>query len=141
MAHFASMCCSSPLNLQVLFYDGHDNHFDDRSLNILRRHNIQYFILKADDSVHDQSNDNGPKMNLKNFYGNARMNWMRHHGTLKFILPHMNNILVETWVAFKLSSVTITHKYSKNTHILTLTPPEKGTNHQIYLACTQMSNR
>ena len=73
MAHFASMCCSSPLNIQVLFYNGHDNNFDDRALDIPLRHNIQYFILKADDSVHDQSNDNGPKMNLKNFYGNARI--------------------------------------------------------------------
>ena len=125
MAHFASMCCSSPLNLQVLFYNGHDNHFDDRALNIPRRHNIQYFILKTDDSVHDQSNDNGPKMNLKNFYGNARMNWMRYHGTLKFSPPHMNSVPIETREAFKLSSTKITQKYFKKTHI----PPRLSTGH------------
>ena len=59
-------------------------------------------MLKAGDSVHDQPNDNGPNMKLNNFYGNARMNWMRHHGTLKFTSAHMNSVLVETWEAFKL---------------------------------------
>ena len=116
-----------PINPQLLFYDGQDIHFDDRDLNILQRHHIQYFILKPGDYINYQTNDKNTNMNLNNIYCYAIMNCMRNHGTLKFILPHMNNILVETWVAFKLSSVTITHKYSKNTHILTLTPPEKCT--------------
>ena len=110
MAHFSSMCCSSPLNPQVLFYDCRDIHFDDRTLNILRRHNIQYFILKASDSVHYQPNDNGPNMKLKNLYGNARINCMRHHLTIKFSPLHMNYALVETWEAFKILSATITQK-------------------------------
>ena len=79
MSHFASMCCSSPLNPQVLLYDGHDIYFDDRALDILFKHNLQSFIIKAGDSVHDQPNDNSPNMKLNNLYGNARMNWMRHH--------------------------------------------------------------
>ena len=87
MAHFASMCCSSPLKPQVIFYYGHVSHFYYWALNILFRHNIQYFILKAGDYVYDQLNDNGPNMNLRNIYGSARMNWMRHHGILKFTPP------------------------------------------------------
>ena len=74
MSHFASNCCYSPINPQVLFYDGHDRHFDDRALDILFKHNIQLFILKAGDSVHDHPNDKGPNMKQNNMYGNAIMN-------------------------------------------------------------------
>ena len=70
MAHFASMCWSSPLNPQVLFYDDHDIKFDVGALNILWSRHIQYFILKEGDYVHDQPNYNGPKFKLKNLYGN-----------------------------------------------------------------------
>ena len=94
ISHFASMCCSSPLNHQVLFYDGHDIHFYYRALDILRRHNIQYFILNVGDSVHDHQNDNVLNTKLNNLYGNERMNWMRHHGTLKFTPVRMNSVLV-----------------------------------------------
>ena len=102
MSHFASNCCSSPLNPQVLFYDGHDSHFDDRALEILRKHNIQSFILKEGNSVHDQSNYNGSNTKLNNLYGDAIMNWMRQHGTLKFTPAHINSVLVATWETFKL---------------------------------------
>ena len=36
-------------------------------------------------------------MKLKNLYGNAGMNWMMHHVTLKFAPSHMNYFHVETW--------------------------------------------
>ena len=113
MSHFTSMCCSSPLNTQVLFYDGHDRHFYDRALDILSRHNIQYFILKAGDYLHDQPNHNGPNMRLNNLYCNASMNWMRHYGTVKFTPPHMNYFLIEIREALKLSSATTTQKNFK----------------------------
>ena len=101
MPHFAFTCFYYPLKLQVIFYDDHDIHFDDRALYILRRHHIQSFILKESDSIHDHPNNNDPNTNLNNFYGNARMNWIRKHGTLKFTLPYMNSVLVETWEYFK----------------------------------------
>ena len=107
MSHFPSMCCSSPLNPQVLFYDCHDSHFDDRELDILCKHNIQSFILKADDSVHEQPNYKGPKTNIKNMYGSSRTNWMRHHGNLKLTPDNISSVLVVTWEALKISSMTI----------------------------------
>ena len=102
MSNVDSMCSSSPLNTQVILYDGHDRNFDDRALDILRRHNIQYLILKADDYVHDHPNDISSNMNLNNFYVNSIMIWMIHHGTLKFTPTHMNSVLVETLEALKL---------------------------------------
>ena len=104
----------------MLFYDVHDIHFDDRALDIIRKHSIQYFILKSGDYVHDQPNHNGTNMKINSFYGNSRINWMRHHETLEFTPAHINYILVETWEAFKLSSKTITQKYFNKTHLLLL---------------------
>ena len=92
---FVSICCYSPLNSQVIFYDGHDIYFDDRELNIHWRHHIQSFILKAGDSVHDHPNNNSPNTKLNNLYGNTRMNWMSNHGTLNFTPPHMNYVIVD----------------------------------------------
>ena len=96
MSHFASMCYSSPINTQVLFFDVHDRNFDDRSLNNLCILQIYSFILNPCDSMHDQLNNNAPNLKLKNLYGKARMNWMRKHGTLKFTTAQMNDIFVET---------------------------------------------
>ena len=66
---------------------------------------------------------------------------MRHHGTLKFTLSHMNYVLMEKWEAFKLSSVKITHKYFNKTHIYPLSPTNTGTNNQVYLTGTHQKNR
>ena len=105
------------------------------------RHHIQYFFLKVGNSVHDQPNNKGPNMKLNNLYGNVIMNWMRNHGTLKFILTHMNSAIIETWEAFNLSYATTTQKSFKKTHLLPLSPPYKGTNRQACFAGTQMTNR
>ena len=80
-------------------------------------------------------------MKLKNLYGNAGMNWMMHHVTLKFAPSHMNSFHVETWEYLKLSSATINQKAFKKVHLLPLSPSYIGTNHQACLADTQMSNR
>ena len=73
MAISPYMYYSYPFNTQVLLHDGHDSHFDDRVINILRSHNIQSFILNEGYSVHEQPNYNGPNFKLNNLYGGARM--------------------------------------------------------------------
>ena len=80
-------------------------------------------------------------MKLNNFNDNARMNWTRHHGTLKFSPTHINYVLVEIWKAFKLLSATITQKYFKKTHLTPLSPQYIGTNHQYFPEGTQQLNR
>ena len=91
--------------------------------------------------MHDHPNDNLPNTKIKNLYGNVIMNWTIHHGTLKFSLPHMNSVLVETWEAFKIPSATITQKAFKKTHLPPLYPADIGTNQQDHLAGIQLSNR
>ena len=74
MMNFKTVCGANKLNLQVLFYDGHDSHFDNMSVHILRSHHIKPFVLKAGDSVNDQPNDNGPNIKPKGLYGQTRIN-------------------------------------------------------------------
>ena len=62
---FSNICGASPVNNQILFFNGHDSHFDDRLLTQMQSKKIQPFILKAGDSINDQSNDNGPNLRLK----------------------------------------------------------------------------
>ena len=65
MSLFSRTCGSSKMNPQVLFFDGHDSHLDDRATHILRSHHISPFILKAGDSTNDQPNYNGAILKLK----------------------------------------------------------------------------
>ena len=120
MAYLPFICCSSPLNPQVLLYDGHASHFCYRELNIFWSHHIQYFILKSGDYVHDHTNDNSPNFELKNVFGNTIINFLRNHRTLKFSPSHMNDVLVETWEYLKLSSATIAQEYLNKTHLIPL---------------------
>ena len=121
----------------MLFYYGHNSHFDDRALYILCKHNIQFFKLKAGDYVHNHINDNGPNMKLKNPYGNTRMNWMIQHGTLKVTPAQTNSVLILTWGYLKIYFVKTTQNDFRKTHTPPLSPPEIDTNHQSCLVGTQ----
>ena len=95
MSLFSRTCGSIKMNPQVLLFDGHDIHFDDRATHILQSHHISPFVLKAGNSTNDQPNDNGPNLKLKRYYGIAKVKWQRQHGTMKFTPAHMNSVLVE----------------------------------------------
>ena len=90
--------------------------------------------------MHNHPNNNDSKFKLNNLYHNKRMKWMRNHGNLNLMLAHMNVVLVETWVAFKLSSRTITYEYFNNTRLIPISPPETCIEPQACLAATQRSN-
>ena len=98
---FSRTCGSSKINPQVLFFDGHDSHFDDRDTHILRSYHISPFILKSGDSTNDQPNNNGPHLKLKIYYSIAKTKWQRQHGTMKFTPAHMNCVLVDMWHSFQ----------------------------------------
>ena len=68
MTQFSNICSASPVNNQILFFNGHDSHFDGRVLTQMQSKNIQPFILKAGDFINDQPNDNVPNSRLKAFY-------------------------------------------------------------------------
>ena len=65
MNQLSNVYGASTVNNQILFFDGHDSHFYDRSIIHMEYQNIQYFILKSGDSVKYYPNDNGPNEKLK----------------------------------------------------------------------------
>ena len=74
MMHLNNLYGSNTLNPQVLFYDGHVSHFDDRVVLILLSHYIKPFIHKAVDSGNGHPNDDVPNLKLKGLYVQAIMN-------------------------------------------------------------------
>ena len=81
MTQLSNICGASPVNNQILFFDGHDSHFGDLSLTQIQSKNIQPFILKAGDSINDQPNDNTPNLTLKSLYNIRKAEWMLKYCT------------------------------------------------------------
>ena len=140
MTQLSNICGASPVNNQILFFDGHDIHFDDRALTHMQSKNIQPFILKLGDSINDQPNDNGPNSTLKALYNRSKAKWMVKYGTTRFQTHHMNSVLVKAWNAFKVASSNIIVDSFAKTHLLPLSPPNMITNTQAMVASVQTSS-
>ena len=68
MTQFSNMYGAYPLNNQIISFDGHDSHFDNRPLIKMKCKNIKLFVLKAGDSINRPTNNNGPNSRLKSLY-------------------------------------------------------------------------
>ena len=69
-------------------------------------------------------------------YYNYRENWKSNHGTLNFKMYHINDVLVETWEAFKISPTYLTDDSFNNNPLPT---PYQYTNTQACLASDKMT--
>ena len=96
MTQLYNICDASPVNNQIIFFNGHDSHFDDCSLIQIQGKKIQPFILKPGDSINDQPNGNGHNSKIKALYRILKAKWMLKYGTTRFQTHHMNSVLVET---------------------------------------------
>ena len=103
MIQLSSICGASPVNNQILFFDGHNSHFCDRALTQMQIKNIQPFILKEGYSINGQPNDNGPDSKMKSLYNISKAKWMLKYITMRFQPHHMNSVLVEAWEIFTVS--------------------------------------
>ena len=65
MTQFYNICGAYLVNNQILFFDGHDSHFDDGALRIMIFKKIQPFVPKYGNPTNDQPNYNGPNTKLK----------------------------------------------------------------------------
>ena len=95
MTQLSNICGASPVNNQILLFDGHDSNFDNRSVTQIQSKNFQPFILKAGESINDQPNDNTPNSKLKSLYNITKAEWMLKYGTTRFQPHHMSSVLVE----------------------------------------------
>ena len=60
-----------------------------------------HLSLRPVNPTNNYRNNNGK---LKRYYGIEKVKCQRNHGTMKFILAHMNSVLVERWHYFKQQS-------------------------------------
>ena len=141
MSLFSRTYGASKLNPQVLFFDGHDIHFEDRATHIIWSHHISPFILKNGDSTNDQTNDNGTNLKLKRYYGISKLKWQIQHGTMKFTPDHMNYVLEDIWHLFQQQSDSFIIDALKTHTLLPLSPPDHNTNAQACIAATQTPSR
>ena len=140
MTQLSNVCGASPVNNQILFFDGHDSHFNNGTLRQMMCKNIQPFVLKYGNSTNDQPNENGPNSKLRSLYNVAKSAWMLKHGTKSFSPHHMNSVLVEAWNAFNVSAGNIVRENFAKTNLLHLRPPNLTTNTQACAASTQVSS-
>ena len=95
MTQFSTIFGASPISNKILFFDGHDSHFDDCALSFIEDHKIQPLVLKSGDSGNDHSNNNGPDEKLKPYYNDVKASWIINDETTKLLPHHMKFILVE----------------------------------------------
>ena len=107
MNQFSNVCGTSPVKNQIILFDGHDSHFDNRALRQMMYRNIQPFVMKSGNSINDQPNYNGPNSKLKSLYNVVNSVWMLKYVTTKHLPHHMNSVLVEARNAFKVSTGNI----------------------------------
>ena len=141
MTQFSNIYGASPVNNQILFFNGHDSHFGDRSLTQTQRKNIHPFILKSCDSINCQPNGNRTNSKLKAFYNIVMDKWMMKYGTTRFQPHHMNSVLVEIWEFFTVSAGNIVREIFAKTNLLPLMPPNMITNTQACVASIQTSSK
>ena len=128
MTQLSNICGASPVNNQILFFDGYNSHFDDDALRQMMYKNIQPFVLKSGNSINDQPNDNVPNAKLKSLYNMSKSAWMLKYGTTKFSPHHMKSVLFEAWYAFKMSAGNIIRDSFAKPKVPLIRPPNLTTN-------------
>ena len=83
MTQLSNVCGASPVSNQILFFGGHDSYLDECAQKQMKCRKIQPFLLKAYDSIKDQTNNNGPNEKLKYLYNVTKSTWMLKYGTKK----------------------------------------------------------
>ena len=139
MSQFSNVCGASPVNNQILLFDGHSSHFDGSALRHMMCKKIQPFVLKEGDTINGHPNDNGPNSKLKSLLNAAKNAWMLKYGTKMFLPHHRNSVLVEAWDSFKVSAGNIIRDSFAKTMILPLIPTNLTTNTQACTASIQVS--
>ena len=120
---FTKLSGASKGNIQILFYDGHDSHWDADALDIMATSFVQPFVLKAGNSENDQPNDNGSNAKLKSCYNDRKSKWTRKFLSHPFSPAHMNTVIVAAWSDFLLDSAGIIRRSFFKTKLCPLQPP------------------
>ena len=140
MIQLSKVYGASPVNNQIILFDGHDSHFDNRSLIHVERRNMQPFILKPGDSANNHPNDNGKNSKHKSHYNEVKSAWIMKYVTRKFLPHYMNSILVESCDTFQVSDRKSIRDCFLKTKLLPLVHLYLTTNTQACAASIQVSS-
>ena len=138
MNQLYTVCGASPINNQILSFDGHDIHFDGYALLFMEDENIQPLLLKSINSGNYHPNYNGTNVKLKSCLNNAKSTWILKYGTTQFFPHHVNSIFMEVRGAFKVSSGNIIRESFMKTNIILLVTPIFSANSQACVASIQV---
>ena len=94
MTQLSNVCNASHVNNQILFFDRHDSHLNDGALRQMMCKDIQPFVLKSCDFIHDEPDDNGQNSKLEPLYNVANSVCILNYGTTKFSPHQMTSALV-----------------------------------------------
>ena len=140
MNQFSKIRSAYPINKKILFFEGNDSHFSDRSQTKIQK-KMQPLILKAGESINNQPNDNGPNSKLISLYKFLKAKWMLKYGTTMFKPHHRNSVLVETCEAFMVSDGNIIRYRFTTTYLPSLIPTNMITNTQACVSSIQTSSK
>lgn len=124
--YFAQKCGATALDRVLLFFDGHDSHWDPGAMEIMEANHINAFILKVADSENDQPNDNGANAKLHSCYNHQKAEWGEKFINVKYTPAHLNSVLTQTWRKFQRDSAATIIDSFKKTRLLPLKPPATG---------------
>ena len=81
MNQLSTICGASTIKNKMIFFDGHDSHYDDRVLSHMEDQYIQPLVIKLGNSCNDQPIYNGPNTKLKSHQNDYKVSWMLKYGT------------------------------------------------------------
>lgn len=121
--YFAQKCGATVVDHVLLFFDGHDSHWDPETMDIMKSNYINTFILKVQDLENDQPNDNGANAKLQSCYNLQKAEWDEKFINVRYTPEHLDSILTKAWNMIKRDSTgTIIDSFAK-TRLLPLKPP------------------
>ena len=110
-------------NNKVLYFNGHDLHWDSDALDMMSNACVHSFFLNVGDSTNNQKSINGVTKKVKSYYNNKKAFWDDEYSSTPFSPPMIKTVMVKMWARLVCGAgKTIKHSFAV-TNLLPLKPP------------------
>ena len=120
---FIALSGARVTNKQILFFDGHDSHWDADAMDLMSDNHVHGFFLKSGDSSNDQPNDNGFNAKAKAIYNEEKAKWDEQFVSTPFSPAHMNKVISATYARLSITSGQVIKDSFSKTRLVPLRPP------------------
>ena len=133
MTQLSTICGASPINNIIIFFGGHDIHFNWISSNWLGDQKIQPFVLNPGNSGNNHPNNNGLNSKMNYIYNVFKFSCMLKYGKTSFYLTTLTWSFCNHWTPLRCLLETSSGTYFSKKYI---SPCHIGfsTNTQSYFA-------